>query len=76
MSLRGSGKAPLALRFVLYFALAYLTLIGAIGWLVSRSVEDAFTERLFGHLETSARIAETGMPMRPEMIGVAGIGGG
>lgn len=68
MSLRGSGKTPLALRFVLYFALAYLALIGAMGWLVSRSVDDAFTERLFGHLETSARIAETGMPVSPEMV--------
>jgi len=68
MSLRGSGRTPLALRFVLYFALAYLALIGAIGWLVSRSVEDAFTERLFDHLETSARIAEAGMPVSPEAV--------
>ncbi|HSJ82222.1 MAG TPA: ATP-binding protein [Acidimicrobiia bacterium] len=68
MSLRGPGKTPLALRFVLYSALAYLVLIGAIGWFVSRSVEDAFTERLFDHLETSARIAEAGMPASPEMV--------
>ena len=68
MSLRGPGKTPLAFRFVLYFALAYLALIGAMGWLVSRSVEDAFTERLFDHLETSARIAEAGMPVGPETV--------
>jgi two-component system phosphate regulon sensor histidine kinase PhoR len=66
MSLRGTGKTPLALRFLLYFALAYLALIGAMGWFVSRSVENAFTERLFDHLETSARIAEPEMPSEPE----------
>jgi two-component system phosphate regulon sensor histidine kinase PhoR len=70
MSLRGQGKTSLALRFVLYFALAYLALIGAMGWLVSRSVENAFTERLFEHLETSARIAEVGMPVSPEVVPV------
>jgi two-component system phosphate regulon sensor histidine kinase PhoR len=48
--------------------MAYLALIGAMGWLVSRSVEGAFTERLFDHLETSARIAEAGMPVSPEMV--------
>lgn len=62
MSSRGAGGTPLALRFLLYFALAYLLLIGAIGWFISRSVENAFTERLFDHLETTARIAEPGMP--------------
>jgi two-component system phosphate regulon sensor histidine kinase PhoR len=67
MSLRGPGKTPLALRFALYFALAYLVLIGAMGWTVSRSVEDAFTERLFGYLEASARIAEAGMPGSTEV---------
>jgi two-component system phosphate regulon sensor histidine kinase PhoR len=68
MSLRGPGRTPLALRFVLFFALAYLALIGAIGWFVSRSVEDAFTERLYDHLESSARIAEAGMPVGQEPI--------
>lgn len=67
MSLRGPGRTPLALRFVLYFALAYLALIGAMAWLISGSVEQAFTERLFDHLETSARIAEAGMPEGPEI---------
>ncbi|MGH8870391.1 MAG: ATP-binding protein [Acidimicrobiia bacterium] len=62
MSTRGPGRTPLALRFLLYFALAYLVLIGAMGWFVSRSVEDAFIERLLDHLVTAARIAERGMP--------------
>jgi two-component system phosphate regulon sensor histidine kinase PhoR len=68
MSVRGSGKTPLALRFALYFALAYLVLIGAMGWFVSRSLEEAFTERLFDHLQTSARIAEAGMPVDPAAL--------
>jgi two-component system phosphate regulon sensor histidine kinase PhoR len=48
--------------------LVYLVLIGAMGWFVSRSVEEAFTDRLFDHLETSARIAEAGMPADPAAL--------
>jgi len=68
MSVRGPGKTPLALRFALYFALVYLVLIGVMGWFVARSVEEAFTDRLFDHLETSARIAEAGMPADPAVL--------
>jgi two-component system phosphate regulon sensor histidine kinase PhoR len=69
MSTRGTGKTPLTRHFLLNFALVYVVLIGAMGWFVSRSVEDAFTERLFDDLETSARIAEQGMPSDPAELG-------
>lgn len=65
MSIRGSGRTPLARRFLVYFAVAYLALIVVSGWLVSRSVEDAFTERLLDHLETAAHLSEQGMPSDP-----------
>lgn len=62
MSSRGPGRTPLALRFLLYFALVYLALIGAMGWFLSRSVDSAFTEGLFDQVESAASIASLGMP--------------
>ena len=62
MSSRPSGRTPLALRFVLSFALLYLALIVAMGWFLSRSVEAAFTEGLFDQVESAARISAEGMP--------------
>ncbi len=67
MSSRGQRRTSLALRSLLYFALAYLLLIGAMGWFVSRSVEAAFTERLLDQLETAALISASGMPAEPEL---------
>ena len=62
MSSRPPGRTPLALRFVLSFALLYLALIVAMGWFLSRSVEAAFTEGLFDQVESAARISAEGMP--------------
>lgn len=68
MSSRGPGRTPLALRFVLWFALLYVALIGVMGWFLSRSVESAFTEGLLGQVESAAGIAELGMP--PDQAGL------
>lgn len=65
MSTRGSGKTPLALRFLLYFAIAYLVLIGLMGWFLSRSVETAFTEGQLDQLESAAWISDQAMPADP-----------
>lgn len=62
MSTRGPGRTPLALSFVIYFAIVYLVLIGVIGWFLSRSVETASTEGVFAQLESAARISDEGMP--------------
>ncbi|MGH8913552.1 MAG: ATP-binding protein [Acidimicrobiia bacterium] len=69
MSSRGSRRTPLVVQFLLYFAVAYIALIGAMGWFVDRSVESAFTERLLDHLETAARISAAGMPGGEDSLG-------
>lgn len=63
MSTRGWGKTPLALRFLLYFAIAYLVLIGLMGWFLSRSVGTAFTEGQLDQLESVAWISDQAMPL-------------
>jgi two-component system phosphate regulon sensor histidine kinase PhoR len=65
MSSRGPGRTPLALRFLLWFALVYVVLIGVMGWFLSRSVESAFTEGLLDQVESAANIAALGMPTDP-----------
>ncbi len=62
MSSRVPGRTSLALRFLLYFALLYLVLIGAMGWFLTRSVASAFTEGLFDQVESAASIASHGVP--------------
>ena len=62
MSTRAPGRTPLALRFLLYFALVYLILILALGWFLSRSVEEAFTEGLLDQLESAASISAVSLP--------------
>jgi two-component system, OmpR family, phosphate regulon sensor histidine kinase PhoR len=63
MSSRGPGRTPLALRFLLYFAVVMLVLIGAVAWFLSRSVDAAFTEGALDQLESAARISAVGMPV-------------
>ena len=63
MSSRAPGRTPLALRFLLYFAVAYLVLIGLMAWFFSRSVDTAFTEEALDQLESAARISAVGMPV-------------
>jgi two-component system phosphate regulon sensor histidine kinase PhoR len=62
MSSRGPGRTPLALRFLLWFALIYVVIIGIMAWFLSRSVESAFTEGLLDQVESAASIAALGMP--------------
>jgi two-component system, OmpR family, phosphate regulon sensor histidine kinase PhoR len=62
MSSRAPGRIPLAVRFLVAFAVLYLILIVAMGWFLSRSVESAFTEGLFDQVESAARISAQGMP--------------
>ncbi len=63
MSSRAPGRTPIALRFLLYFAVVYLVLIGLMVWLLSRSVDDAFTEGALNQLESAAHISAVGMPV-------------
>jgi two-component system, OmpR family, phosphate regulon sensor histidine kinase PhoR len=63
MSSRARGRTPLALRFLLYFAVVYLVLIGLMAWLLSRSVDDAFTDWALDQLESAAHISAVGRPV-------------
>ena len=63
MSSRGPGRTPLALRFLLHFAVVFLVLIGVMAWFLSRSVDAAFTEGALDQLESAARISAVGMPV-------------
>jgi len=65
MSTRAPGRTPLALRFLIYFAIVYLVLIGLMGWFLSRSVESAFADGALDQLEATARISELDMPSDP-----------
>ncbi len=62
MSARGVRRAPLLLRSILYFGLAYLVLIVALGWLVSQSAANLVTDRLLDQLESAAKIAVINAP--------------
>jgi two-component system phosphate regulon sensor histidine kinase PhoR len=68
MSSRGPGRSPLALRFLLSFAVVYVVLMVTMGWFLSRSVESAFSEGLLDHAESGAMIAALGMPSDPSEL--------
>jgi len=61
-SRRGPSRTPLAVRFLFSFGLAYVVLIGVMGWLVLQSVGDALTEAAFEEIEADAGLLESGMP--------------
>ena len=63
MSSRPPGRTPLAVRFLLSFAVVYLVLIGVIAWFLSRSVDTAFIDEAFDQLESAAHISAVGMPV-------------
>lgn len=63
MSSRGPGRTPIALRFLLYFAVVLLVLIGVMAWFLSRSVDEAFTEGALDQLESAAHISAINMPV-------------
>ncbi|HJQ92543.1 MAG TPA: ATP-binding protein [Acidimicrobiia bacterium] len=63
MSSRAPGRTPLAVRFLLSFAVVYLVLIGVIAWFLSRSVDTAFIDEAFDQLESAAHISAVGMPV-------------
>lgn len=59
------GRTPLARRFLVAYAMAYVVLIGATAWLVVRSVEDAFVSAAAADLGREARLAAESLPESP-----------
>jgi two-component system phosphate regulon sensor histidine kinase PhoR len=65
---RGSRRTPPAFRFLVYYAISYTVLIGAMGWFTLQSAESAFTEGFLENLETDARLVQQSMPTDPADI--------
>ena len=63
MSSRPPGRTPLAVRFLLSFAVVFLVLIGVVAWFLSRSVDTAITDGALDQLESAAHISAVGMPV-------------
>ena len=63
MSSRPPGRTPLAVRFLLSFAVVFLVLIGVVAWFLSRSVDAAITDGALDQLESAAHISAVGMPV-------------
>lgn len=65
---QGGGErasTPLASRFLVYYAFAYVVLIGAMGWFILQSAERTFTTTLVDRLQTDVFLARAGMPEDP-----------
>ncbi|MDH3462291.1 MAG: HAMP domain-containing protein, partial [Acidimicrobiia bacterium] len=69
MSSRPRPSSRLSVRFLLYYAVTYLILIGSLGWFVDRQVREALVEDLVAGLETSAEVARVNMPNQIDEMG-------
>jgi two-component system phosphate regulon sensor histidine kinase PhoR len=63
------GRARLSTQFLLYYAVAYLVLIGALGWFVDRQIRSAFVDDLVASVESTARVARLTMPDDEALLG-------
>lgn len=62
MSSRFQSRAHLSTRLLVYYALAYLVLIGLMALIVDRSVRSALLSEVDDNLVTSARLATESLP--------------
>ncbi|MFP4554381.1 MAG: sensor histidine kinase [Actinomycetota bacterium] len=62
MSSRFRGRANLSTRLLVYYALAYLVLIGLMALIIDRSVRAALLSEVDDNLVTSARLATESIP--------------
>lgn len=62
MSSRFRSRANLSTRLLIYYALAYLVLIGLMALIVDRSVRSALLSEVDDNLVTSARLATESLP--------------
>ena len=60
-----TGTTRLATRFLLYYALTYLVLIGFMGFVVERSTREALIDDVVENLELSAKLASQSLPNDP-----------
>lgn len=55
----------LSVRFLLYYAIAYIVLIGLIGFIIDRSIRAVLIEEVVSGLDLSARLALASLPEDP-----------
>jgi two-component system phosphate regulon sensor histidine kinase PhoR len=63
------GRTRLSTQFLLYYAVVYLVLIGALGWFVDRQIRSAFVDDLVAGVESTARVARLTMPDDESLLG-------
>lgn len=63
---RSHSSTRLSTRFLVYYALTYLVLIGLMGLVVDRNVRSALLTDVEEGLTTGARLASEGLPTDPE----------
>ena len=56
------GRTSLPVRFLAYFAVAFLVLVGLAAWLVADRVQGEAIEQALSELETEARLASQSLP--------------
>jgi two-component system phosphate regulon sensor histidine kinase PhoR len=61
-----SARTPLSARFLVYYSISYLLLIGAVGWSIERQVYNTLIEDLEIDLEGDAELARISMPVDPD----------
>lgn len=59
------SRTPLSVRFLIYYAISYLVLIGSLGWFVDRQVRATLVADLEFGLESNAELARLSMPDSP-----------
>lgn len=62
---RSGGRTSLATRFLIYYALVYLALVGMMGLLVEGAARRALLDGVEQRLETTARLAADNLPDDP-----------
>jgi two-component system phosphate regulon sensor histidine kinase PhoR len=63
------GRTRLSTQLLLYYAVVYLVLIGALGWFVDRQIRSAFVDDLVASVESTARVARLTMPDDETLLG-------
>jgi two-component system phosphate regulon sensor histidine kinase PhoR len=63
------GRTRLSTQFLVYYAVVYLVLIGALGWFVDRQIRSAFVDDLVAGVESTARVARLTMPDDESLLG-------
>ena len=62
MSSRSAGGTRLSTRFLTFYAITYLVLIGLMGFIVQRTTRSALLEEVDTNLEVAARLAQQSIP--------------